>query len=257
MGQARNWTAEEKAYLEDNWGTLSMQALMAKLNRNKNAILIMVQRLDLGAFLDNGDYISYSQLLTALYGLAEPSSAYRINKSWLDFPVRYKRIHKNRFKVVRLDEFWAWAEENKRKIDFSKVEENILGAEPEWVKRKRKIDFECRMKVSPWTKAEDVKLERMLLQHKYSYTDLSAEFNRTEDAIRRRIWDLALNARPVRAKSRARRPEEVTILVFMYDEGWSIEKIGQRLGRTGQSVRGKLGLLNNPDQYLRKNRKRA
>lgn len=93
MGQARNWTAEEKAYLEDNWGTLSMQALMAKLNRNKNAILIMVQRLGLGAFLDNGNYVSYSQLLMALYGIDEPSSAYRLNKSWMDFPVKYKRVH--------------------------------------------------------------------------------------------------------------------------------------------------------------------
>lgn len=257
MGQARNWTTKEKRYLEDNWGSVSMQTLMAKLDRNKNAILIMVQRLGLGAFLDNGDYISYSQLLMALFGIDDPSSAYRLNTSWLDFPVKYKRVHKNRFKVVYLDEFWEWAEDNKRKIDFSKVEENILGAEPEWVKRKRKIDFECRMKTSPWTKAEDLKLERMLLQHKYNYTDLSAEFNRTEGAIRRRIWDLALEVRPVRAKNRAWSQEEVAILVFMYDEGWSIEKIGQRLGRTGQSIRGKLGLLDNPDQYLRENRRKG
>lgn len=259
MGQARarNWTPEEKTYLEDNWGSVSMRTLMAKLDRNKNAINIMVQRLGLGPFLDNGDYVSYSQLLMALFGIDDPRSAYRVNKSWLDFPVKYKRVHKNRFKVVYLDDFWEWAEENKRAIDFSKMEENILGAEPEWVKLKRKIDFECRTKASPWTKAEDLKLERMLLQHRYSYTDLSAEFNRTEDAIRRRIWDLALDAKPVRAKTRLWSQEEVAILVFMHDEGWSIEKIGQRLGRTGQSVRGKLGLLDNPDQYLRENRRKA
>lgn len=40
----------------------------------------------------------------------------------------------------------------------------------------------------------------------------------------------------------------------MYDEGWSLEKIGHKLDRTGQSVRGKVELLQNPEKYLRKNR---
>ena len=187
--------------------------------------------------------MTYSQLLMALYGLDSAGSAYRINKKWEGFPVRYKRVYHNRFRVVYLDEFWDWAKENKRKIDFSKMEENILGAEPDWVKIKRKIDFECIMKTSPWAKAEDLKLERMLLQKKHTYTDLSAELNRTEGAIRRRIYDLAIDIRPVRAKTKKWTSKEEAILVFMYDEGWSLEKIGHKLGRTGQSVRGKIGLL--------------
>ena len=131
-----------------------------------------------------------------------------------------------------------------KKIDFSKMEENILGLEPDWVKRKREIDFKCRAKTSPWTKAEDLKgLERLLNQYKYSYTDLSAEFNRTEDAIRRRIYDLAIDIKPVRAKNKKWTPEEEETLISMYEDGWSLEKIGQRLGRTGQSVRGKIGLI--------------
>lgn len=256
MRQVRNWTHEEKTYLEDSWGSVSMQTLISKLRRSENAILIMVQRLGLGPFLENGDYVSYSQLLIAIFGIDNPHNAYRINKSWTGFPVKYRRVNNNRFKVVYLDDFWEWAENNKRKIDFSKMEENILGAEPKWAKRKRKIDFECRMKISSWTKAEDLKLERMLLQHRYNYTDLSAEFNRTEDAIRRRIWDLALDVKPVRAKYKMWTSEEEETLKFMHDEGWSIEKIGQRLGRTGQSIRGKIGLINNPEQYLRKNRRK-
>lgn len=201
MAANTTWSEEDTLYLEDNYGTLSIKTLSKNLGRTENSIIVRKNRLGLGSFLDNGDYISYSQLLMALFGL-DAQSAYRINKSWLDFPVRYKRVHNDRFRIVHLEDFWEWAEQNKRKIDFSKVEENILGEEPEWAKKKRKIDFECRMKVSPWTKAEDLKLERMLLQKKYGYIDLSAAFNRTEDAIRRRIWDLALDVKPVRAKKR-------------------------------------------------------
>ena len=252
--QHKVWREEEIRYLEDNYGTLSIKTLAKNLCRTENSIIVRRTRLSLGAFLDNGYYISYSQLLVAMFGLDSAESAYRVNKSWTDFPVKYKRVNNCRFKVVYLEDFWEWGKENKRKIDFSKMEENILGEEPEWAKKKRKIDFECRMKTSPWTKAEDSKLEKMLNDHKYTYTDLSAELNRTEGAVRRRIWDLALDIRPVRAKHRKWTPEEEAILVFMYDEGWSLEKIGQKLGRTGQSVRGKIELLNNPYKNLRKNR---
>lgn len=249
-----SWTSEELKYLKENWGNVSVGRLAKTLNRTVDAVIVKKDRLGLGNFLDNGDYISYNQLLMALFGL-DAQSTYRVNKSWVGFPVKLKTVNGSKFKIVFLEDFWKWAEENKRKIDFSKMEENILGLEPDWVKRKRKIDIECRMKTSPWVKAEDLKLERMLLQHKYTYTDLSAEFNRTEDAIRRRIWDLALDIKPVRAKNRKWTTKEEAILKSMYDEGWSLGKIGQRLGRTGQSVRGKTWLLQNPDTHLRRNRK--
>ena len=120
---------------------------------------------------------------------------------------------------------------------------------------KRKIDFECKFKTAPWTKAEDLKLERMIMQHKYTYTDLSAILNRTEGAVRRRIWNLAIDIPPVRAKTKYWTPEETAILIFMYDDGWSLEKIGAKLERTGQSCR-KIQLLNNPEIYLRENRRK-
>lgn len=256
MGSEKNWSNEELEYLEDKWGVVSVGRMSKTLNRTKNAILIKKNRLGLGGFLENGDYITYSQLLMALYGTDNPQSAYRINKSWSDFPIKTKKVDNCNFKIVYIEDFWKWSEKNKRNMDFSKMEENILGLEPDWVKRKREIDFKCRTKTSPWTKAEDLKLERLLNQYKHTYTDLSAEFNRTEDAIRRRIYDLAIDIKPVRAKIKKWTPEEEELLISMYEDGWSLEKIGQRLGRTGQSVRGKIGLIKNPEQYLRKNRRK-
>lgn len=251
----KQWSKEEEQYLSEHYGVLSIKTIAKNLGRSENSILVKRTKQGLGRFLESGEYISYSQLLMALYGSESVSSAYRNNMSWEEFPLKTKKVHNCSFKVVYLDDFWEWAKENKRKIDFSKMPENILGAEPDWVKKKRKIDFACRFKTTPWTKTEDTKLERMLMQHKYTYTDLSAEFQRSEGAIRRRIWDLALDIKPVRAVNRKWTPEETAILVFMYDEGWSLEKIGAKLGRTGQSCRGKIQLLNNPDVYLRENRK--
>jgi len=256
MGLGLTWSQQDETYLSDNYGALSIKTLAKNLNRSENSILVRKVRLGLGRFLDSGEYVTYSQLLMAIYGLDNPGSAYRQCKSWADFPIKKKRVNNNSFKIVYLDDFWKWAEKNKRKIDFSKMQENILGAEPSWAKKKRKIDFECHMKTTPWTKAEDLKLERMIMQHKYTYTDLSAIFSRTEGAIRQRIYDLAIDIPPVRVKNRYWTPEETAILIFMYDEGWSLEKIGAKLGRTGQSCRGKIELLNKSEMNSRQNRRK-
>jgi hypothetical protein len=119
VGKARNWTEEEKKYLSDNWGSLSMPTLMVKLNRNKNALLIMAQKLDLGPFLESGDYITFEKLLEAL-GYTGGSSY--LTKSWINdrkFPYKNKRVNKNTFRVVDIDDFWKWAEKNLDLLNFS------------------------------------------------------------------------------------------------------------------------------------------
>lgn len=248
VGLAKNWTEDEKLFLSDNWGSLSIKTICRHLGRSENAINVMKDRLNLGRFLDAGDYVSYSQLLQALYGIDDAGSAYRDSSK---FPVRKKRVGKCTFKVVYLNDFWEWAEENKRNIDFSKMAENILGAEPEWVKQKRKIDFECRVNKDPWTKAEDTKLIRMLQKYKYYYTDISAELNRTEGAIKRRCCDLGIKERPLKAQNRVWENGEVQTLVFMFEEGYSFERIGQRLHRSALCCRGKMERINNPGYFNR------
>ena len=66
MGQARNWTKEEIKYLQDNYGQLSYGTLAKNLNRSYNAVNRMARKLELGAFLECGDYVTLNQLSLAL-----------------------------------------------------------------------------------------------------------------------------------------------------------------------------------------------
>lgn len=136
------------------------------------------------------------------------------------------------------------------------MEEYALGAEPEWVKRKRKIDFVCRVKTDPWTSAEDQKLLRMLQLFRYTYTDIAVSLNRTEAAVRRRIYDLGIKERPIKAENRPWTDEEVQVLVFMYEEGYSFEKIGHELNRSALSCRGRMERIEHPEYTLRSYRDR-
>lgn len=241
MGKERNWSQEDKQYLSDNWGALSMPTLMEKLNRSKNSIEVMKNRLKLGAFLENGEYVTLNQLLQAIGYSSSYSSS---NAVWIrrrGFPVKYRRVNQNRFKVVYIEDFWIWAEKNQALLNFSHFEENALGKEPDWVKVKRKNDFEHRRKVKtdPWTPAEDEKLKRLLKQQKYTYLELSKIFGRTSGAIQRRCCDLKIMDRPVKADNHIEwTTEELQLLTSMIKQGYRYPAMSDAIGKSDKAIRG-------------------
>lgn len=243
MGQARNWTKEEEEYLIEKWGTVSIKQIAKKLNRTENAVVLKKQRLGLGAFLESGEYVTFNQLHIAL-GMGT-SSGYKMI-SWVknrNFPLHTKRVNKNTYKVVYLDEWWEWAEKNKDLLDFSKFEENLLGEEPQWTKEKRKHDVAKVQKyiTTPWTKAEDSRLIHLVEKHKYSYSELSTMLRRTNGAIQRRLCDLGVKDRPVKADNHTLwTQEELLQLGELIKAGYGYELLAEALDKSAKACRGKI-----------------
>lgn len=245
MRQFRSWTEEEKQYLQDNWGLLSKKTIAKNLNRSLNAIEVMKNKLGLGAFLENGDYVTWNQFLIAI---GHDSGGYKMI-SWVEnrnFPIHRKRVGNNTFKIVYLDEFWKWAEANKVLLDFTKFKKNVIGAEPSWAEEKRRHDFERSKKyiTTPWTKLEDEKLKRLLKQFKYGYDDLSKVLRRTNGAIQRRICDLGIKERPLKADNHIKWTDnEKKILVDLIVSGNGYELMSERIGKSSKAIRGKVYAL--------------
>lgn len=239
------WTAEEIEYLQDKWGNVPINQIANHLGRSTHAVLNKKNRLGLGKFLDNADfYITKHQLFVAL-GLRNASDGYK-NTSWIKnrgLPIhRIKRLNQI-FDVVYIDEFWEWAEKNQNFLDFSKFEMFSLGPEPEWAKAKRKRDYRLRqqIKVSPWTPSEDDRLKRYLLENRYTYMELSKKLNRTSGAIQRRICDLNLKERPVKADHHIKwTDEEWKQLGEMIKSGYDYETMSGILGRSSKAIRGRV-----------------
>ena len=240
---SRPWTKEDYQYLSDNWGSKSVGTICKKLNRSENAIHVKVQRLGLGAFLDQGEYVTWNQLLIAIG--CTGGWGYKI-KSWVEnrgFPLKAKRVNKSTYKVVYVDDFWEWAEKNKDLLDFSNFEGNALGKEPSWVKVKRKHDFEKNTKYikTPWTTTEDSRLKYMLEQQKYTYSDLSKMLRRTNGAIQRRICDLKIKARPVKADNHVKwTDEEFYFLGELIKAGNGYELISEKIRKSSKAIRGRV-----------------
>lgn len=255
----RKWTPEEEYCLQDKWGEVSIKGLASTLGRSENAIIVKAQRMGLGAHLHADHRVTANQLMKAIYG-GKQQGGWTMNR-WIEngLPIKSHLVKNSRFKVVDIDDFWKWAEQNKDIVNFSLMEENILGAEPEWVKEKRRIDIREKFKKTPWTEQEDNKLIRLLDEYKYTYNDLCKKLNRTEGAIKRRIITLGLIQRPIRNYDKHWTDKETEKLLTMKAKGHGWEEIGRALERSGSAVRGKYERLQNPEyckRYYRNNREK-
>ena len=253
----KQWTEKEEAYLQDKWGTVSIKGLAKALGRSENAVVVRAQRLGCGAHLAGDTRISLNQLMLAIYG--KNMLGYTSDKLIrYGLPVKWHVVKKNRFRVIDIDAFWKWAEDNKSILDFSRFEKYSLGAEPEWVDIKRKADFEKLQKHgehnAAWTSAEDNKLRHLLDKGTYTYTDLARELRHSEGAVKRRILDLKIDKRPVRVPSRKWTEEEIETLCKMVDQGYDFTLIAEKLNRTALATRGKYERLQNPEYNKQYNR---
>jgi len=235
------WPKEEIEYLEDKWGHISITAVSKKLNRSINAVKLKAGRLGLGRHLHSGDYITLNQLYKAL-GITG-STGYK-NISWIKagLPIKHKKVINNSFRVIYIRDFWKWAELNKMLIDFSRLEPYTLGPEPDWVGEKRKADFlAAQYKTTPWTPKEDSLLVHMLNAYRYSYREISIKLKRTEGAIKRRMRDLRLKQRPLKADNHNPwTDEETEILIDMYYRGYIAEVMAEKIPRSALAIKGKI-----------------
>ncbi len=239
----KRWKQEELNYLMDSWGTLSIETIANKLGRTKGAVQQKASKEGLGPFLEAGDYISLNILYRALRGNPIGTGGYTINQ-WTEkgLPVMTKKVKGSSFKVINLDEFWKWAEKNRTIIDFSQLEENVLGKEPEWLKDQRIADKKmATFKRTPWTEAEDQRLINLLREFRWTYREISEKLNRTEGAIKRRMIDLDLKERPVRMPNHNPwTQEEIGILIDLFDKGYQPDIMTRHINRSAQAIRGKI-----------------
>lgn len=244
MGQARQWTREEEERLAEEWGMYSIGTLAKRFERSESAIKERASRLRLGPHLKASDLISVNEFIktTGYTG----GYTYRLNLlKAAGFPTHRHRVQNNSFEMVDIEEFWEFADKNRHLFDFSRLEENILGIEPEWVKVKRAEDWKRRMMVKPhnaaWTEAEDRELRDLLRQFRYTYPEIAQRLHRSEGAIQRRVNDLDIKERPIKANNHDLwTDEQLRTVCKMIKAGASYEVISRAVGKSAKATRGRV-----------------
>lgn len=243
MSGGRIWTPEEEAALRENWGMQGgIPAVARKMGRSQLAIKEKAGQMRLGSYVAAGERLSWNELYRVINGSLAGSSYTRQRWERMGFPFRQVRVQGSRVRSVTLDDFWAWAEAHPNEIDFNRFEEGALGREPEWVRERRRVAFEnarCAGHVKRrWTPEEDARLIQMVRSGR-CWEEITREFDRSMDAIRRRCYDLYL--KPRKGAQRRWAPEEIAQLKELHRAGFNKDAIARRLKRSPQSVRGMLG----------------
>lgn len=235
----KKWTEKEIMYLEESWGTISIKGIAKKLKRSEVAIINKARKLKLGSFVDAGDLISLSQLLIAI---GQGNSYSWIKEKYINngLPVLNKLIYNKKVLKVKLEDFWKWAEKNKNIVNFARFEKGALGVEPSWVEEKRKADSINPSKHNSnrtWSNSDDILLISKVKSYKYTYKDLASEFNRTEAAIKRRLYDLNVAYRPVPLDTHIKwTDEENQRMIELHKKGYDNYSIAKELNKTHLTI---------------------
>lgn len=258
MDKRKKWTQEELDFLEEKWGVLSKKLIAKKLNRSLNSVIVKAVRLGLGRYINARDEITLNLLINTL--------GYKNSYSWVskkfenhNIPIKKMKIIDKSVKMVNINEFWKWAEKNKKILNFADFEEGALGKEPLWVKEKRNIDKNSLNKINRnrlWTKYEEQLLISKVKSMRYTYEELSKEFNRTEGAIKSRLNKLQTPYRPLeRDRHIIWTEEENNTLLQMYKEGYGANQIARKINKSEFSVKERVGILESRKNIVFKNQK--
>ncbi|QDY32695.1 hypothetical protein [Clostridium sporogenes] len=241
----RDYTKEELIYLEEKWGAKSVKAIARKLNRSEWAVRMKAYKMGLGDPKLSIDGITINQLSKAI-GVHYQS----IMRNWVEqygFPVKNKILINESIAYATQNDFWEWGKDNKNLIDFSRIEENILGKEPQWAKEKRRIDILANNKSRnkrPWTDSEIEKLISLLKTYNFTYADIAERLGRSQSAVKRKIYDLKIPYRPVPKRRGVFWTKDQKVkLKELYDKGYTPTLISKTIGKSEFSIYEKLRVM--------------
>lgn len=175
----RRWTAEEIAYLEKKCDRIPLKNIAKRLKRSTFSVRSKMQRLDL-TIQSTEDFVSLMEFCEWVD--VTPSKV----RYWIrakGFPAR-KRGKDMKFQI---EDFWKWAEQNKKYIDWDRFPRYVFLPEPAWLDEQKSLKERYRK----WSQAEHARLVECL-KKRYSYKELEKELGRSKEAIRRRIYDFYL-----------------------------------------------------------------
>lgn len=245
MGANRKWNLKELEYLQNAWGEVNIKKIAKTLGRTVNAVRLKAGKLKLGDWLEWSDYLSLNKLYQMLFN--RPLESYTVGV-WkrAGMPIKDVRRLNRTYQMIDLESFIRWYKKHKTIIDISLTNDGDFGDEPDWLKEKRRADkMAGEYKGRPWTEYEDQRLKSLLNSYNYGYREISIKLKRTEGAIKRRMLDLGIKQRPLKADNHNPWTQaEIETVKKMHLQGYKSMVIAEFVPRSALAINGILERYN-------------
>lgn len=234
------WSSSETEYLKNNWGIKTNYEIAKRLNRSVISVREKAKRLELGSWKESSELITLNQL-SKYCGMNQGN----VWQSWclnngLKYTKRQSCSDKNII-LINIDDFWKWAESHKDFIHTERIEENILGAEPQWLKEKRKADIANPYK-HYWTREDESRLLYDLSKFCYTYDDLCKKYGIAYKTLNKKINQLGTKYRPINPNAgRSKWNDEMEQrMLDMICAGMTRKEVATQIGKSDASIKSKI-----------------
>ena len=181
----KEWNIEEIDYLEEHIGVYKIETIAKKMDRSLNSVVMKINRLGLANTKKQTGLITIGELARHLKVDRNTVKGW-VEKHGLPCTKKITRYNK-RFYFIDPIDFWKWAESQKDKVMFSKIEPRILLPEPDWVEKERQRDQQTDKKraYKSWTTEQDKRLVE-LRDKGLTYKEIGKILNRSAYSVEHR-----------------------------------------------------------------------
>lgn len=226
---------ENLLYLIENYKKVPLEVISKKIGRKPNTIIDIAHKLKLTSlYADDNIYILHN--LYKKLGLPLTNSYQFDLYRKFGLPI----YEQNGFKVIGLQEFYAWFEQHRTLISLHNYIISTLPDEPDWFLDKVQHDKRAFVYTykRQWTADEDNLLKQLVNERK-TYAEISKILKRTGNSIKRRCYDLKIG-KPRRTPPKAWTTEQIERMHSLWLKGYHVCIIAEEIGRSDREVQAYL-----------------
>lgn len=179
------WSLEEREYLMDVWGEISVKKIARHLRRSEAAVISFVERNHLGgAMINTGIYLTTGEAAELIGSYSKQV------RNWIESKeLKAKKHTLRKRKMYRIDpeNFKEFLKDNTQKWDANKLKFGFLNENEKWLIDKRAKDAKTptTTRSNFWTLKEEQTLMK-LVDEGYSNLEIAKILNRTKISVTRK-----------------------------------------------------------------------
>lgn len=186
--EGKPYTAEEEEQLHHMVGMYSFITIGKRLGRSPEAIESKLTRMGLVGTKLGAGYISAHELCQAIGETHQTLLKWREE---YNLPLKKKNLRYNANKNLSWhifpDEFWEWADKNRKLVNWKRYKLGSLLPEPSWVYDAIRESSKPKNNKRPWTSEEDNELWYLYYTKGEKQKDIAKKMERSLNGIERRL----------------------------------------------------------------------